>query len=415
MSEPATINFGFTPLVDCAIPVVAHEMGFAQEEGIRLNLMREASWAAMRDKLAFGVLDAAHILAGIPIASSLGLGSGPRVAMIAPMALGLGGNAITVSTTLYQRMLEAEPAIMAGPRGHSARALRTIIEQDRRAGRPPVSFASVFPVSSHNYELRYWLAAAGIDPETDVNLGVVVPPRMVESLRMGWIDGYCVGEPWNLRAVQQGLGVIVATKADIWANAPDKVLGVREEWAEQNPDRLLALIRACVRAAQWADAPENRNLLADMLATQHYVAAPVELVRATLTGKPVLRRGAEASDLPDRHVFFRWQATFPWRSHALWLLTQMRRWGQLGADVDMRAAAESVYRPDLYRRAVVPLGLTVPGGDWKSEGQHATEHEAAIGDIPLRLGPDIFLDGRTFDPTEPVSYVQSFRPDPGDS
>ena len=376
MSEPVTINFGFTPLVDCAIPVVAHEMGFAQEEGIRLNLVREASWAAMRDKLAFGVLDAAHILAGIPIASSLGLGGAPRVAMIAPMCLGRGGSAITVSNTLYQRMLEAEPTIMTGPRAQVARALRTVIEQDRRAGRPPLSFASVFPVSSHNYELRYWLAAGGIDHARDVNLGVVVPPRMVESLRMGWIDGYCVGEPWNLRAVQQGLGAIVATRADIWQDAPDKVLGVRKEWAEQNPDLLLALIRACVRAARWADVSENRTVLADMLATQHYVAAPVELLRATLTGKPVLRRGAEASDLPDRHVFYRQQATFPWRSHAHWLLTQMRRCGQVGADIDMRAAAESVYRPDLYRRAVAPLGLPVPAGDWKSEDRKATGEEA---------------------------------------
>ncbi|HSK38218.1 MAG TPA: CmpA/NrtA family ABC transporter substrate-binding protein, partial [Arenibaculum sp.] len=360
---PTPVRLGFVPLVDCAIPVVALELGFARGEGLDLKLEREASWAAMRDKLAYGVLDAAHMLAGLPLAATLGIGGAPPVPMWAPMALGLGGNAITVSTALYQRMVEADPEAMRGPRSGSARALARVVRDHLAAGRPPLSFASVFPVSSHNYELRYWLASAGIDPDRDVNLGVVAPSRMVENLGMGWIDGYCVGEPWNLRAVQTGKGVVVATKADIWPNSPEKVLGLRASWAGDNAGTVAALVRALVRAAQWADDPGNRAELATMLAAGRYVGVPTGILRMALEGRPVLRPGAAPEHLPDLHVFYRWQATFPWTSHAVWLLTQMVRWGQLTPDVDFAAAAARVYRPDIYRAAVAPLGIDVPAED----------------------------------------------------
>jgi two-component system, oxyanion-binding sensor len=407
-NRSTTISVGFVPLVDCAIPVVAHELGFAEREGLRLNLVREASWAATRDKVAFGVLDAAHMLAGLPIASTLGLGT-QRVDMVAPMALGRGGNAVTVSKDLYRRMVEADPEAMAGPRATSARALRRVIEENRAAGRPPLSFATVFPVSSHNYELRYWMASAGIDPDNDVNLGVIAPPRMVESLRMGWIDGYCVGEPWNLRAVQQDLGVVVATKADIWPNGPDKVLGLRADRAERDPELVGALVRAMVRAAQWADMPGNRAELAGLLAQPQYVGSPQEMLRETLEGRPVLRPHASPSELADRHLFFRWQATFPWRSHAVWLLTQMARWGQLPDEDGLAAVAERVYRPDLYRTSVAPLGIPVPAGDYRAEGDHDEPHREGPPGAEVELGPDRFLDGRRFDPADPAAYLEGLR------
>jgi NitT/TauT family transport system ATP-binding protein/nitrate/nitrite transport system substrate-binding protein len=314
----------------------------------------------------------------------------PSQNLVVPMALGRGGNAITVSTRLYQRMLEADPAAMRGPRGLSARALKKVIDGDRAAGRPVLSFATVFPFSSHNYELRYWMAAAGIDPDNDVNIGVIAPPRMFDSLRNGWVDGYCVGEPWNQRAVFHGDGVIVALKDDIWARSPEKVLGVREDWAQANAETLDALVRALVRAAEWADQAENRTELAQLLSEEHYVGASFDILRASLQGRPVLKPGDDPVDAPDRHVFYRYTATFPWLSQGVWVGRQMQRWGQVGRQVNFNDVVRDVYRPDIYRRAVASLDVALPAEDWRVEGL------ANAGDRAL-VGPDSFLDGILFD------------------
>lgn len=383
------VRLGFVPLVDCAIPVVARAMGFAQQENIDLELVREMSWAAIRDKLSFGMFEAAHLLAGIPIAARLGLGGLPVQNIVVPMALGRGGNAITVSTQLYQRMLEADPNAMLGPRGRSARALKKVIDEDKAEGRPILSFATVFPFSSHNYELRYWMAAAGIDPDMDVNIGVIAPPRMFDSLRNGWVDGYCVGEPWNQRAVFHGDGVIVALKDDIWSRSPEKVLGLREDWARSNPELVSALVRALVRAAEWADQPGNRVELAHILSEEANVGAPFEVLKASLSGKPVLRPGEPPIDLPDRHVFYRYTATFPWLSQGRWIGEQMKRWRQIPQDTDLKVVIPDVFRPDLYRTAVAGLDVLVPQDDWRVEG---------AADAPDRslVGMDQFLDDTIF-------------------
>ncbi|MBR9899550.1 MAG: ABC transporter substrate-binding protein [Rhodospirillales bacterium] len=384
------VRLGFVPLVDCAIPVVARAMGFAARENIELELVREMSWAAIRDKLAFGMLDAAHLLAGIPIAARLGLGGLPVQNIVVPMALGRGGNAITVSTKLYQRMLEADPDAMHGPRGLSARALKKVIDEDKAEGRPIMSFATVFPFSSHNYELRYWMAAAGIDPDADVNIGVIAPPRMFDSLRNGWVDGYCVGEPWNQRAVFHGDGVIVALKDDIWSRSPEKVLGLREDWANSNPELVSSLVRALVCAAEWADQPGNRVELAHILSEEANVGAPFEVLNASLSGKPVLRPGEPPLDLPDRHVFYRYTATFPWLSQGRWLGEQMKRWRQIPEDSDLKAVIREVYRPDLYRTAVDGLDVMVPKDDWRVEGAANSADQALVG-------RDQFLDDSVFE------------------
>ncbi|MDP2698310.1 CmpA/NrtA family ABC transporter substrate-binding protein [Thalassospira sp.] len=385
------VRLGFVPLVDCALPVVAHAQGFDVAENIDLHLIREMSWAAIRDKLSYGVFDAAHMLAGIPLAARIGLGGMPAQNLVVPMALGRGGNAITVSTRLYQRMLELAPQIMQGPRGLSARALKKVIEDDRAHGRPVMSFATVFPFSSHNYELRYWLAAAGIDPDQDINIGVIAPPRMFDSLRNGWVDGYCVGEPWNLRAVFHGDGVIVALKDDIWPRSPEKVLGVREDWAISNPDTVSSLVRALVRAAEWADQAENRTELAQLLADEGHVGASFDILKASLGGQPVLRPGGEVIDVPDRHVFYRYTATFPWLSQGQWVGSQMQRWGQAPLDINMAEMVKRVYRPDLYRTAVAGMDVALPREDWRIEG---------LRDAPDRalVGPDGFLDNSIFTP-----------------
>ncbi len=384
------VRLGFVPLVDCAIPVVARAMGFAARENIELELVREMSWAAIRDKLAFGMLDAAHLLAGIPIAARLGLGGLPVQNIVVPMALGRGGNAITVSTKLYQRMLEADPDAMHGPRGLSARALKKVIDEDKAEGRPIMSFATVFPFSSHNYELRYWMAAAGIDPDADVNIGVIAPPRMFDSLRNGWVDGYCVGEPWNQRAVFHGDGVIVALKDDIWSRSPEKVLGLREDWANSKPELVSSLVRALVCAAEWADQPGNRVELAHILSEEANVGAPFEVLNASLSGKPVLRPGEPPLDLPDRHVFYRYTATFPWLSQGRWLGEQMKRWRQIPEDSDLKTVIREVYRPDLYRTAVDGLDVLVPQDDWRVEGAANSADQALVG-------RDQFLDDSVFE------------------
>lgn len=394
------VRCGFVPLIDCALPVIAHEQGFAEQQGLALELVREASWAAIRDKVAFGVLDAAHLLAGIPLACAVGAARAPQVGMLALMALGRGGNSITVSSALYRRMVEADPVAMAGPRAQSAQALRKVIDADRAAGRPPLSFATVFPVSSHNFELRYWLASAGIDPDLDLNLGIIAPPRMVESLALGHIDGYCVGEPWGQRAVAKGVGAIIATKSDLFPAAPEKVLGVRTAWAEQQGDVAEKLIRAFVQAAQWADDPDNRETLAALLAREDYLGQSDAAILASLRGEVILRAGEPATVLPGSHVFYHWQATFPWLSHGHWLMAQMQRWGLWSGDLAERARiVSSVYRPDLYRRAVAPLGIPLPVEDMRVEGGHLQPFQSpAEGGGMIDLGPDIFMDGRLFDP-----------------
>jgi len=395
----SVIRLGFVPLLDCAILVAAREKGFAEAEGLDLVLSRETSWAAIRDKVAFGRLEGAHMLAGLPIAATLGV-AGPAAAMIAPMALGQGGNAITVSRALFRRMIEAAPEAMAGRAGLSARALAAALAGERSPARRPPAFASVFPFSTHNYELRYWLTIGGLAPDRDVDLGVIAPPRMVDALRSGHIDGFCVGEPWNLIAVRQELGAVVASKADLWPAAPEKVLGLRADWAEANGDLLARLIRAFARAAAWADRQENRAELAAMLAAPSHIGVSEDLLVTALAGEAVLRPDSPAGPLPHRPIFFANAATFPWLSQAAWLIDQMTRWNQLAAVADPIATAARIYRPDLYRAALAGTGLPVPAADAKSEGAHdAAFTVAATEGPPIDMAPDRMADGSVFDPS----------------
>lgn len=363
--EVSTVHAGIIPLLDCAPLVVAAEFGFAEKYNLRLEISREQSWASIRDKVTIGHLDCAHMLGPMVIASTLGIGH-VRTPLIAPMALGLNGNAITVSNDLHDRLIAA--GLGGGDVLSGARALKTVIDADRAAGRPPLTFGVVFPFSAHNYELRGWLAAAGINPDFDLRLVVIPPPLMVANLDQGLIDGFCVGAPWNAVAVEAGVGEIVTTKSRIWHNGPEKVLGVRATWAAAHPRTLNALIRALVEAAQWVERPENRRAVAETLAAPHYlgIAAPI-LAQAMAGDLPGRAPGGAAND-PDFITFFRDDATFPWRSHAAWFTEQMIRWRQIDQDTDVCALAEQVYRPDIYRDAVRPLGLAVPDGDWKSEG-----------------------------------------------
>lgn len=400
----AVVRAGFIPLLDCAVLVAAAELGFAAREGLRLELVRESSWANIRDRLGVGHFDVAHMLAPMPIASTLGVGH-LVVPTIAPMALGLGGNAITVSTALWQGMAR-HGALGDGEPRAAGRALQKVVAERVASGLPPLAFGMVYPFSCHNYELRYWLAACGIDPDREVRLAVIPPPLMVDALRAGQVDGFCVGEPWNSLAVAAGVGAVATTKAHIWRLGPEKVLGLRQAWAEANPDRLAALLRALYASAAWCDEPTHHAELAALLALPQYVDCPPDILLRGLAGRLELPAADDA--IPDFLVFSHKAATFPWRSHALLLYSQMVRWGQMAYDDAAVARVRGVYRPDLYRGALAGVEAAMPTASAKVEGAlDVPMHASAVGG-PLVLGPDGFFDGVRFDPDRIREYLAGF-------
>ncbi len=355
------IILGFIPLLDCASLVVAAERGFAAREEIELALVRETSWANIRDRLIIGHFDAAHMLGPMSVASTLGIGH-VKVPIIAPFAMGRGGNAITVSVRLWDQMERAGAVAAGHPRVQGA-ALKRVVEARNSSHLEPLTLGMVYPFSCHNYELRYWLAASGIDPGRDVRLVVIPPPFLVDALRAGQIDGFCVGEPWNSVAVNAGAGAIVTTATAIWPMSPEKVLGCRPEWAQRHPVQLAALLRTLYRASQWCEQPENHADLAQLLAQPRYVGAPTELLRRGLENTLVLRQGSRAARIPDFYVPAAGAATFPWVSHALWYYSQMVRWRQIEFSPEHVAAARATYRPDLYRAALGQLATDIPAAD----------------------------------------------------
>lgn len=405
--EKPRLNLGFIPLTDCAPLVIALEKGWFRKYGLEVTLCRQVSWANIRDKVVTGALDGAHMLAAMPIATTLGLGE-IKTPMVTALSLDLNGNAITVAPWLYQGLRQLDPAL-ASEGARAGRALARLLAEQRAAGRPAMAFAMVFPFSSHNYLLRYWLAAAGIAPDLDLSLQVVPPPYMVDSLRSGNIVGYCVGEPWNQQAVMEGVGCGLVPDYAIWNNHPEKVFGVTEAWAERHPRTHRAVLMALLEAAHWIDQPEHRAEAAEILSREHYVGAPAEVIQLSLSG--CFRYGKEEppAPLPDFNVFHRYAATFPWRSHAVWFITQMYRWGQLREALPIRQVAERVYRPDLYREAAECLGLPYPLVDYKREGEHREPHRLPEVSAALWLGADRFCDGRVFDPADPVGYLAGFE------
>jgi NitT/TauT family transport system ATP-binding protein len=361
----ARVVVGFIPLLDCAALVVALERGFAAEEGLDLMLIRESSWANIRDRLLVGHFDAAHLLGPMTVASTLGIGH-VALPLLAPCALGSGGNAITVSNSLWSRMAAAGAAIGA-PAALQVEALRRVVTAHNLARSTPLTFGMVYPFSCHNYELRYWLASGGIDPDHDVRLVVIPPPYLVDALRAGQIDGFCVGEPWNSVAVDANTGVIVAPTTSIWRASPEKVLGCRAQWAEKHPERVAALVRAVFRAALWCEEPRNHSVLARLLAQPRYVDAPAALLYGGIANRLRLVPDGPPVHLPDFFVSARDAATFPWISHALWYYTQMLRWRQIESAPGHIAQVCTTQRPDLYRDALKAENLDLPTSDCRQE------------------------------------------------
>ena len=393
---------GFLPLLDSVLLVLAREKGFAEDEGIDLHLVKETSWANIRDRAAVGHFDVAQMLAPMPIAASLGL-TPLAVPTIAPIVLGLGNNAVTVSAKFWRLMAEhgAPGDLAAGPAGT---ALAKVVAA---SGRKPI-FGVVHQTSSHNYELRYWLAASGVRPDVDVEI-VVLPPRMLpDAVASGVIDGYCVGEPWNSVGVDLAGAHIATVKASIWQSSPDKVIGMRTDWATGHADTVASLIRAVHRAATWVTDPSNRAETAQIMAQPNYLDIEAGIVERGLSGKLDVGGGAERQ-VDQFFVPYDGAANFPWKSHALWFYSQMVRWGQVVHSTDNAAMASRSFRPDLYRAALEDLGVPVPMADSRVAGSLARAAPIETTSHPLTIGPDLFFDGEVFDPDWLEAYIETQR------
>ncbi|SCW79897.1 NitT/TauT family transport system ATP-binding protein [Rhizobium mongolense subsp. loessense] len=398
MSNRHDITAGFVPLLDSALLVVAKEKGFAEAQEVALTLVRERSWATIRDRLAVGHFEVAHILAPMPIACNFGL-MAPAPRMIVPMALGLGGNAVTVSGPLWREMADDGATDPLDARAIGA-ALKKVIS--RRAG-DRLRFGIVHPYSGHNYELRYWLSGSGIDPDREIEIMTLPPQDMGDALRSGLIDGYCAGEPWNTFGVLKRGAHLATVKAAIWKSSPEKVLGVNSRWGDSHPEALVALLRALYNASLWCADPANHEELVLLLSGPAYINCPAEWLRPSVTG--VLKVGRNATQtVSDFFVPHAKAATFPWKSHALWFYTQMVRWGHVDHTAAHQNVAGNTYRPDIYRNALKALGVAMPAASSKVEG--ALRMETPVGSSgTMTLGPDGFFDGNLFDPDSVDAYI----------
>lgn len=379
------LKVGFSPLTDSAPLIVAKEMGFFVQQGLDVTLCKEVSWANIRDKLVYGEFDAAHMLAPMLMATTLGLG-GFKKPLLTAYSFGLNGNAVSVSNVLYQAMVAYEPKLIEAPE-KTAKVLKQVIEARKKQSNGKLRFAVVFPFSMHYYLLNHWLQTAEIDLNEDVEILVVPPSRVVQAMEEGVIDGYCVGEPWNTHAVKRQVGVTVITGYEIWNNAPEKVLAVTEEWARDNSDVHQRMIWALYQASQWIDQVENRSELTSFLAMEKYVNAPISSIENALNGQVCNPVCKTCRTIPNFSLPFQFQANFPWQSHASWILKQMQSLGQVSTEIDIDAVVSATYKTDLYRKVLEAHGVSVPSRNIKPEGVHA----APWMDEGYLLGEDLFI------------------------
>ncbi len=416
--EKEELKFGFIKLTDMAPLAVAYEKGYFEDEGLYVTLEAQANWKVLLDRVIDGELDGAHMLAGQPLAATIGFGTKAHV--ITAFSMDLNGNGITVSNAVWEQMKKNIPTGPDGKPLHPIKAdyLKPVVESYKKAGKP-FKMGMVFPVSTHNYELRYWLAAGGINPgyyapakgdisgqiKADVLLSVTPPPQMPATMEAGTIDGYCVGEPWNQQAVFKGIGVPVITDYEVWKNNPEKVFGVTQAWADKYPNTHIAVIKALIRAAKWLDENNNANRkeAVKILSQPNYVGADYNVIANSMTGTFEYEKGDKRA-VPDFNVFFRYYATYPYYSDAVWYLTQMRRWGQIAeakSDSWYMETAKSVYRPDIYRKAAEEL---IAEGKMK-----ASDFPDFAKESGFRAPQTEFIDGITYDGTKPNAYLSQFK------
>ncbi len=372
--EQDVVRVGFMPLTDCAALVMASVLGFDRRYGIRIELCREMSWSSVRDKLCDGALDASHALYGLVTGAHLGLGARQRD-MAVLMGLSQNGQAITLSRRLASR------GAVDGP------SLKALLPMTGR-----LTFAHTFPGGNHALLLNYWLAAHGIDPRSDVRLVTLPPSQMAANLQAGHLDGFCAGEPWSARAVQDSCGVTVATSGQVWRTHPGKVLGAGADFVRRNPRTCMALVAAVLDAARWIEADDaHREAAAEVLASPAFINADQALIAARLLGRYEDGLGKAWTD-PDRlRLHGNGEVNFPWLSDAMWFMTQQRRWGMLRTDPDYLAVAGAINQVALYREAADLSGTPVPAGLMRSS---------------------VLMDGKPWDGSDPAGYAASFNPSP---
>jgi len=416
--EKDELKFGFIKLTDCAPIVIAKEKGFFEEEGLSVEVIAQPNWKQLLDNVITGELDGAHMLSGQPIAATIGFGTPAHI--VTPYTLDLNGNGITVSNSIWEQMQENDEKLNSPTPPHpiTADSLKPIVDEAKDSGKK-LPMGMVFPVSTHNYEIRYWLASAGIHPgmytstdikgftDGDIELSTTPPPNMPATLEGGKNVAYCVGEPWNQVAVTKGIGVPVVTNYDIWKNNPEKVFGVTKEWADENPQTLIAITKALIKAGKWLDTEKdgvlvNREEACRILAQPNYVGADFDVIKNSMTGFFFFQKTDKRS-LPEFNVFFKGHATYPHYSDGVWFLTQMRRWGQITETKPAEwyhETAKSVYLPEVYRKAADLL---------KEEGTLTAADYPAVDYDGYKPATSDFIDGKTYDGKKPIEYINSFK------
>jgi nitrate/nitrite transport system substrate-binding protein len=414
--EKEDLKFGFIKLTDMAPLAIAYEKGYFEDEGLYVTLEAQANWKVLLDGVIDGKLDGAHMLAGQPLGATIGFGTQDHI--ITAFSMDLNGNGITVSNDIWEQMkpnIEHKDGKPVHP--IKADALKPVVEKFKDEGKP-FKMGMVFPVSTHNYELRYWLAAGNLHPgyynpkkgdtsgtiDADVLLSVTPPPQMPATLEAGTIYGYCVGEPWNQQAVFKGIGVPVITDYEIWKDNPEKVFGVSKSWADKYPNTHIRVVKAMIRAAQWLDENNNANRpeAVKILSMPQYVGADYDVIANSMTGTFEYEKG-DKREVPDFNVFFRYNATYPYYSDAIWYLTQMRRWGQIAEykpDSWYMDIAKKVYRPDIYAAAAKELIA-----EGKVKAKDFPDFDTEDGFRPPQTE---FIDGITFDGKKPNEYLEKF-------
>jgi nitrate/nitrite transport system substrate-binding protein len=372
--EVTDLKLGMIALTDCSPVVIAHEKGFFKKYGINSTVAKQASWAAVRDALSNGDIQATHMLTGMPIASTMGLLGAPKKPMVIPWMLNRNGQSISLK------------AALKGKVGADPKALKPFVDEAKKAGEP-LTFAMTFPPGTHAMWVRYWLAAGGIHPDKDVALIVVPPAQMVANMKVGKMDGFCVGEPWNARVIADGIGFTATNTQDIWKDHPEKVCAFTEEFAAKNPKTVKAVLKALHEASVWLDDMKNRPEQARIVSAATYINCPEDIILGRMQGHYDMGDGRKKDD-PNYMIFSSRNCNYPQPKYAAWWLTQFRRWGMVEGAPDYAGVVRQVMRPDLYEEAMKEIGFKHGGRDDK---------------------PETLFDGRKFDPAKPEEYAKSFE------
>ncbi len=371
--ESPEMNFGIIALTDCSPIVIAHEKGLFKKYGVQSKVTKGANWAAIRDNLSSGSLQATHMLIGMPLASTMGLAGSPKKPMVIPWLMNRNGQAITLKNE-WKGKVGADP-----------KALKPFVDQAKKLGEP-LTFAMTFPPGTHAMWMRFYLAQGGIDPDKDVTLITVPPAQMVANMKIGKMDGFCVGEPWGARSINDSIGFTSVTTQDLWKDHPEKVCAFTEEFAEKNPKTVKAVLKALHEASVWLDDLGNRPEQCDIVSKATYINCDPKTILGRLVGELDYGDGRKVQDAHIMH-FSRRNCNYPQPKYAKWFLSQYRRWGMVAGAPDYDGITKRVMRTDLYEEAMKEIGYAHGG---------------------LDDTPETLFDGITFDPKDPETYAKNF-------